>query len=171
MAMDEATIKRLDALRQARRELGAIGVRIAAEAKARKDALKLDERSDLIDAEIIRLINESGQATAYFPNGDQLQRVVNTQVHVEDWPTFMEYVTETKNWQLVQQRAGKTTVIADVQARLDKLLGTLPGNEGATVLDYFKPENTRELPPLPTVPGVKIAPKYAVKDAPKRRSE
>lgn len=168
--MDQHTIDRLSDLRAARREIGDLSTEIARRAKQRVEDLKLKERSDLIDAEILRLLRENSIPTAYFPNGDQLQRTVNTHVEVEDWPTYMKWVTEQQNWQLVQQSPGKNAVVEHAQGLLDKLMGTLPGDDGATILDYFKPELGKELPPMPTIPGVRIVPRYAVKDAPKRRS-
>lgn len=168
--MDQSTTDRLAELREARREVIATGREIDRKAKAAKVALGLDRAEDLIDAEILRLLQEANIPTAYFPNGDQLQRTVNTRVEVTDWPAYMEWVTQQRNWQLVQQLPGKNAVIAVAQAELDRQLGALPGNDGATILDYFKPENTTALPPIPTVPGVRIVPRYTVKDVKKRGS-
>ena len=164
-------IERLRALRDARREIAEVATKIDNDAKARKAALGLDGATDLIDAEILNILRDAGAPTALMPNGDQIQRVVNTRVEVTDWPAYMAYVTACQNWQLVQQSPGKNAVIEEVQAELDRRMGTLPGDQGAKVLDYFKPENEKELPPIPTVPGVRIAPRYTVKDARKRGSK
>jgi len=163
-----AVVQRLRELRDARREISELSTEIDREAKDRKEALRLKESAALIEDEIMRIFNGNRIPTALFPNGDQLQRVAGTRVEVEDWPTFMAYVMEQKNWQLVQQKPGKNAVVDEAQRMLDQILGTLPGNEGATILDYFKPETEQQLPPLPKIPGVKIVGRYSVKDAPKR---
>ena len=79
-------------------------------AKAKDLCAKLDEKMDLLEADIIKMFGEVGVESARTKSGTAYLKTTRS-TSVAQWDDFLPWVQTTDNWHMLTRAANKTAVL------------------------------------------------------------
>lgn len=80
----------------------------------------LKKKMSLVEAELLKMLNESGSDALKVAGVGQAYLGKRTFVKVQDWPAFWDHILETKQLDLLQKRVANRAVVEyqDTEGRL-----------------------------------------------------